>query len=148
MSIVHAQSTINAAQQGVPSGPVVDAATGGVTNGAAIATVIAGVAYNGDGTEDASTAAGLYTVSRGSWLTSGSPSEVWLERTINSGTLTNSDPGTGRHQLNLVRTLAVQDTTIPGGAVTCNVTVEFYDAATGGNLLDAVTYTLSAERQA
>lgn len=131
-------------------GPTVSASSSNVTRGpAALNPVYAGVAYNATGFEFSNNASGSnsYDVSRGLWLDSGSASEVWLERTINSGSLNSSDPGAGRHQLNTARLLEVSDSTILGGAVTCNVTVDFYDASTGGNLLDSVTYTLSAERE-
>lgn len=133
-----------------PGGPTVSPSAAGVTRLASLNPTYAGVQYNATGVEweNAASGANTYNVSRGSWLDSGASSEVWLERTINSGSLNASDPGTGRHQLSSTRTLAVSDSSIGGGAVTCNVTVRFYDAATGGNLLGSVTYTLSAQREA
>ena len=132
------------------SGPVVSPSGSGVTRLSSNNPTYAGVQYNTSGIEYANATAGTasYTVSRGNWLDSGTTSEVWLERTLNSGTLSGSDPGAGRHAMTSTRTLAVQDTTLLGGAVTCNVTVNFYDAASGGNLLGSATYTLSAEREA
>ena len=129
-------------------GPSVDALTSGNTTSTSDNPCISGVEYRSNGNERGSTGAGVYSTVRGAWLTSGTGAEVWLERTLNTGTLNNSDPGAGRLQMNSSRIYAVEDTSIPGGPVTCNVTFDFYDAVSGGNLLDTVTFTLSAERGA
>jgi len=132
-----------------PTGPTVSLDTADVTRATASNPTFAGVTYLPTGVENANAIDGTanYTISRGSWLDTGSANDVWLERTINSGSLNASDPGAGRHQMNGARTLAVRDTTIPGGAVECNVTVRMYDASTGGNLLGTATFTLSATRE-
>jgi hypothetical protein len=130
--------------------PSVSLNTAGVTINADVSTVIAGVKYNTDGTEKSTNADGngTYDVSRGIWLDTGLNSEAWFERTIISGTLNNSDPGSGRLIMTSARTVAVQDTSYAGGPVTCTVKITMWDAASGGSKLDETTYTLSAERQA
>jgi len=105
----------------------------------------AGIDYRVNGTEFSCTGAGVYDVSRGSWLEQGSSSNVWFQRTINTGSL-DIDPGAGRLPMTSARLIEVQDSTIPGGPVTCNVTITMWDAATSGNKLDEKTFTLSAER--
>ena len=131
------------------SGPTVSASTANVTRSAVANPTIAGVQYNSSGVEYATqfNGNGAYNISRGNWLDTGLNSEVWIERTLNSGTLTHADPGTGRKVLSTTRSYAVHDATIPGGSVDCNVTFDFYDAASGGSLLDSVTIDLSANRE-
>jgi len=106
----------------------------------------AGVQYKSDGNEWSSTGGGTFSVGRGQWLDIGSASAVWVERTVNSGSLNWQDPGTGRKVLSTTRTYGVTDTSVGGGPVTANVTFDFYDAASGGNLLDSVTLDLTAEK--
>jgi len=110
------------------------------------ADAFAGVQYNSTGGEWSSTGGGTFSVGRGQWLDVGPSSAVWVERVINSGTLSWQDAGTGRLVLSTTRSYGVTDTTIGGGAVTANVTFNFYDAASGGNLLDSVTLDLTAEK--
>lgn len=121
--------------------------TAGVTNLSENNPTIAGVAYNLSGAEAASNSAGSYVVSRGNWLDTGNNFDVWFERTINTGSLNDDDPGDGRLIMTSTRTVAVRDNTIPGGPVTCNLTITMWDAASGGSKLDEVTYTLSAQRE-
>lgn len=119
-----------------------------VTRDTASNPTYAGVQYNSSGSEFANNVDGSssYTVSRGAWLDAGLNSEVWLERVINSGSLNSNDPGAGRMQMTSTIFLEVADSTIPGGPVECNVTINAYDAATDGQLLGTATYTLSATR--
>ena len=107
--------------------------------------VVAGLQINSSGVEWSSNAAGSYNVGRGVWLDSGLNSEVWVERTIDSGTL-DVDAGSGRLVLSTTRTYEKHDATIPGGSQTCTVTYDYWDAASGGNLLDSVQIVHTAER--
>lgn len=77
------------------------------------------------------------------WLISGSTSEVWLERTIVSGSLTLDTIGSGRVISTTDRKLGVTRTT--SGFKNCTCTVRFYDASSGGNLLATGSLVLSAE---
>jgi len=132
------------------AGPVVSPLQAGVTRSATLATVVAGIRYSNTGEEFENAAGGSasYSVSRGMWLDSGTADSVWVERVISSGSLNNSDPGAGRLQLNAIRTYAVQDTTTVGGAVTCSLTFNFYNAASGGSLIGSTgLITLSANRE-
>ena len=135
-----------------PGDPEVSLSSSGVTNSADLPTVYAGVSYSGGVApvfEYSCNSSGSYATSRGLWLDAGDGADVWLERTINSGSLNSNDPGAGRHQMSSAwGPLEVSDSSYVGGPNTCNVTVKAYDAASGGNLLDSVTYTLSAERAA
>ena len=104
----------------------------------------AGVRFNALGTELSNTPANSFTVSRGDWLDRGDSTGVWIERTINSGPGFNiTDPGAGRHQLSTNREFNQQQ--VPLGTRVTNVTFDFWDAASGGNLLDSVTYNVTAE---
>ena len=77
------------------------------------------------------------------WLTSGLNSEVWVERTITAGSLTLDTIGASRVIMTTDRQLGVTKTT--SGFKTATVTVKFYDAASGGNLLATGTLNLQAE---
>lgn len=125
-------------------GPEVSANTNGVNKTRIGSACYAGVRFASDGDEDSKGSGNSWNNGdRGQWLDAGAASEVWVERTINSGTLNDEDAGTGRHQLSgthnfsSVRSVA--------GVKTTNVTFDFYDAASGGNLLDSVTYDIIAE---
>jgi len=125
----------------------VSLATAGVVR-STIGDCYAGVQYNSTGLEYESPPGGGtgFSISRGYWLDGGSNSEVWIERIINSGSL-YSDSGSGRLALTSSRAFQVRDTSTSGGPVTCNLTINAYDAASGGNLLDSVTFTLSANKE-
>jgi len=126
---------------------IVSANTANVSTGATFPDdAFAGVQYNTTGGEWSSTGGGTFSVGRGQWLDLGVSSAVWVERTINSGSLNWLDPGAGRKQLSTTRSFGVTDTSTGGGPVTANVTFDFYDAASGGNLLDSVTLDLTAEK--
>ncbi len=79
--------------------------------------------------------------SRGNWLDFGLNSEVWVQRVINTGSL-SLDPGSGRLQLSTERIFGVQRN--GQGNKTCNLTFNFYDAASGGSLIGSATLSLSA----
>ena len=111
-------------------------------------TAYARIRLDSDGTEDSNTVGNLSTLTdqaRGTWLDSGDAGDVWVERTINSGTLDNDDPGAGRLNLGTGRIYGVSHSTPPRGSTTANVTFDFYDAASGGSLLQTNTIDLTAE---
>lgn len=110
------------------------------------ATCYAGVEFNSSGVEyrNASGTSTSFTSSRGDWLDVGASSAVWVERSLVSGTLNWQDPGAGRWQLSTSRQFGVSDAGPTAGATSCTVTFDFYDASSGGNLLDSVTITLTA----
>jgi len=106
-------------------------------------TCYAGVRFQIDGSEDTLGPTNSWAGDRGNWLDAGSPGDVWVERIVNSGSLNNSDPGAGRLQLSSEREYSVIRTSV--GTQSANVTFNFYDSSSGGNLLATVTYTISAE---
>lgn len=134
---------VSAWQPLYPSGPQVSLNPDDKLNLNSNSTCYAGVQYYTNGTEFATSPSGSWNRARGDWLDSGSNNDVWIERTINSGSLNSSDPGAGRFQMNVNRTYRVVRTVV--GTHACNLTIDMYDAASGGNLLDSVTYTLEAE---
>lgn len=105
------------------------------------------VRFSATGTEYWSPLAGTnaYTLDVGAWMDSGSNTDYWVERVINSGLL-QTDAGSGRLALTVDRDFGCVDSTSDGVAVTANVTFNFYDAASGGNLVGSATYSFSASR--
>jgi len=131
----------SAVHGGAPAGPTVSANTNSINNARA-GTCDGGVRYNNDGSEDGQIATGAWSIDRDNWLDSGLPSEVWVERTINSGTLDTDDIGATRVSMSTTRELSMS---ITESTNSCNLTVDFYDAASSGNLLDSVTYNIEVE---
>lgn len=108
------------------------------------ATCYAGVQFNLSGAETGSTNSGSWSNSRGNWLDSGDASNVWVQRVINSGTLNWVDSGSGRLNLATTRSFGVRQNTT--GNHTVNMTYNFYDAASGGNLIGTATYQMQAAK--
>lgn len=99
-------------------------------------TAYARIRLNTNGDEDANSSAtnpAFTSALRGVWLDAGASNEVWVERILNSGTLNNDDPGASRVALTTSPIYGVFRTT--QGSHTADVTFDFYDAASGGNLL-------------
>lgn len=145
MSLLQLFMVLGSAQ----TGPLVEFNGGNSTVSSSSNPTVAGISINSDGTEKGASAdgAGTMNVNRGSWLTSGNAADVWIERTISSGSLSHADPGAGRLSMDGVSyELSNQDTTIPGGANECTLTLTAWDAASGGLKLDEVTMTFSATR--
>jgi hypothetical protein len=133
--------------------PQVSPASTGVTtdNGGVGTACYAGITFNGGlpYQEESCTFAGSYTVNRGTWLDVGSSDEVWVQRVISSGSLNSNDPGSGRIRCDTSPYFEVVDTSLVGGPVTCTLTFNFYDAASGGSLIGSSgSLTLSANRSA
>lgn len=108
-------------------------------------TCHAGVRYGSDGVETGEHFDGVFHLTRGDWLDSGGSDEVWIDRTINSGALNEFDPGAGRKILSTSRTFGTIRTTI--GTQLANVTFDFWDAASGGNMIGSVTINLNSIRE-
>jgi hypothetical protein len=85
-----------------------------------------------------------YSASQGSWngsiLTT---AEIWVEYTLTSGSLNNTDPGAGRLQLSTSRDFSVIENTA-GQSQVAGLTLDFYDASAGGHLLKSTSFTLTA----
>ena len=110
---------------------------------AATAPTYAILELNSSGAEFANISAGStsMTLGRGSWLDAGTSAEVWVERILDSGTLNHADPGAGRLQLSTTRLYGISRST--DGTTTSTVTFNYYDAATGGNLIGSATITFT-----
>jgi hypothetical protein len=129
-----------------PTGPTVSPSTSTpVYNYRSSGTCHSGVSFNSNGTEYKQSNLGSWTgTSRGVWLDSGLNSEVWVQRTIVSGSLT-VDAGSGRLQLSTTRNFGVQQPT--SGTNSCTVRFKFYDAASGGSEIgDTGNIVISAEQ--
>ncbi len=121
--------------------PLVSADGTGYTNTRGVGTCTVGLQFNTDGNEYRLTNLGAQGASQGAWLDQGTSDQVWIQFNYTSGTAGSwqgFSNGT-RYQLNVTRTFEIDDT--DGGAsvetITGNFT--FYDAASGGNLLDTTT---------
>ena len=123
---------------------VVSAAANGAVNVRAGATCYAGVSFNLDGNEKEYLETGSQTAA-GVWLDSGSSSDVWVERIVTSGSWNSIDPGAGRHQLSINRNFQIVQPIV--GTVSVTGYFKFWDAASGGNLLQQTgSATYSAQR--
>lgn len=100
-----------------------------------VGLVYAGIQFNSAGTEsEYNTAGGL--VSIGQWLVAGTAAEVWVQMTVHSGTWNSLNAGTSRLQLSTTRSWRLSRSTNGSSTVSCSLV--FYDAASGGNILDSV----------
>jgi len=78
----------------------------------------------------------------GQWLVNGTPSDFYVSRMINSGTL-NTDAGAGPLQLNAARLYRISRSIT--GAKTTIITCQLSDDVSGLPILDSATFTLIAE---
>ena len=146
--------TVTLRAQQSDGGLAVDASTLPVNQSRAEGTCYAGVEFNTSGIEyrNASGDSQSFTSSRGTWLTAGASSGVWIERTVvgSDGTgLDWTDAGTGRLNLGTSRSFGCQTNAGPPYSTDIDyvdITFDFYDAASGGNLLDSVSIRLNAQR--
>jgi len=125
------------------TGPLVSCSDHTITNVRSGAACQANFRVDNDGLEYESDNQGNYSASSGQWLDRGLNSEVWVERTVNSGTLDTDTIGGSRVVCSTDRIVGI--TRGSAGTDTANVTLEFFDAASGGNSLDTATIALSAE---
>ena len=133
------------------SGPTVSASANGDTNVRFSATCYAGAYFSSAGTEFEYTNTGGTTATGvggdGVWLDSGSASGVWVIFTRTGGTKTDwtgTYKKSVRYQLSTSRGFYITRTS--NGIDTISGYFQFYDASTGGNLLQTTsTATWSAE---
>lgn len=78
------------------------------------------------------------------WLTSGSSSDAYIDKTVISGTL-NSVLWSGRLALSVSPILGVLRGGGSSGTTTCVVDLEWYDVPVGGTPLDVQRLTLQAQ---
>lgn len=102
------------------------------------------VKIDNDGDLYKSTNVGGYGSSYETWLDAGLNSQVWVQRVIVAGTL-NADAGSGR--LSCVSDRIFGIIRVTGGTKSTTINLNFYDAASGGNLLDTQQVVLLAERE-
>lgn len=138
MSISAYASGTSAIAAPAGASPTVSMNTTDVLKSSAIGTTYANLQYNTTGEEFQNSGRNdNFSTSRGDWLDSGSSSDVWVERTINSGSLL-TDPGSGRLQLSTTRSFKVRDTDGGSGFNECDMDMDMWDAASGGSNLDSV----------
>lgn len=86
----------------------------------------------------------------GEWMIGGSSPAAdaalfWVERTINSGSLDTDDISTSRIQCN-TGDIDLKILQAAMGIASCNVSVDWFDVASGGSAVATATYTLTAEQ--
>jgi len=121
--------------------PTVSAVAGGDTNSCRediCGSVTAGVRWNTDGNEYECTNAGTFNINIGQWLDTGLSSSVWVMFTRVSGK-THFDSKTSGTRYNIATNQTFSNTVFSVGADTITGYFRFYDAATGGNLLDTTS---------
>ena len=104
---------------------------------------IANIRVSSDGNYYESNVSGAYGSADEAWLESGDAGDVWVERTITDGTLDTDDLGTGRTNLGS-GDYDLGVTSPSGGTKEASFTLSFYDASSGGNLLDSASITVNA----
>jgi hypothetical protein len=123
--------------------PTVSADGTGYTNSRGIGgDCWVGLEFNTDGEEYRILAGGATSgTSQGTWLDSGSASDVWVEFLYSSGSAGQWDgfSNSTRYQLNVTRTFRIDDTTINANVNAITGQFRFWDAASGGNILDTTT---------
>jgi hypothetical protein len=124
---------------------VIVAATKTISNSHLLSTVQANVKVDNDGDLYKSTRTGGYGSSYETWLDAGLNTQAWVERTIISGTLT-TDAGTGRRICSSDNIFGVSQAIV--GTKTCVIDLKWYDAASGGSLLDTQRATCTATKLA
>ncbi len=93
-----------------------------------------------DGTADE------FSTNEGAWLLFGTAAEIWVEVTITGGspgTLNSHDPTGGRLQLSSNVDIGIVETTTTE-THTCIVTVDFWNASSGGLKIATDSWTVSA----
>jgi hypothetical protein len=128
------------------SGPVVSPSAHNIQNARVAADCQANFKVDNDGDEYESDNVGGYGASSGTWLDSGLNSEVWVERTVNSGTLDTDTIGASRVSCTGDQIVGITRTTI--GTDNADVDIDYYDAASGGTLIGTQNILLQAERTA
>lgn len=112
--------------------PTTEAAANGGSNTRLLSICIHGVRFSITGLEqEYSNIGGLIEV--GSWLATGLAQDVWVENTVTAGSWNRADPGAGRHNLGTARIWQIERAS--AGTHTVTSSFKFYDAASGGNLL-------------
>jgi len=124
---------------------VIVAPTASVTDYEFSSTAYAWYQVDSDGDIKTSTTSASPTVVQETWLDAGLNSQVWVEASISGTALEAGSSATGS------RLACTSDrkwgyTAGPGVLKAGTLTVNFYDASSGGNLLDTQTVSLSAEQ--
>lgn len=133
---------------GAAAGLTVSPSSANISGASTGVTAYAGISYNSSGEEFKTDTSGNsgYTVSRGNWLDVGTAAEVWVQMTRTGGTLgswNSEDAGSTRLQLNTTRSWRILRTS-PDGSDSIIADFDFYDAASGGNLLASVNFQCTA----
>jgi len=111
---------------------------------AGFGTVYAGIQIDSDGDVYYTNSSGTLGASAGTWLVKGLNSQVWVEMSITSGTLTTDGIGASRVAMTSDRYLDVRRSAL--GIKACTFTLLFYNASSGGTLLASKSVHLEAER--
>jgi len=113
--------------------PVIEFSAILLLNNRSGAVCTAYIKLDSDGSIYESDNIGAYGAATEVWLEEGGASEVWVERTITAGSLTQDDIGASR--VSCGTDLVFGNLRTTAGTSTGTVTLNFYDAASGGSLL-------------
>jgi len=105
---------------------------------------VANVRVSSDGNYYQSNEDGFFSIANELWLESGAASAVWVERTIDSGTLDTDDIGAGRVNLG-AGNFDIGVSSAFGGVQNATFTLNFYNASSGGTLLDTAQISVSGD---
>jgi len=126
------------------TGPVVGMLGILMNNNRGTGICFANIKLGSDGDVYESSPSGAYGASSDTWLDSGLNSQVWVERTISTGTLSTDGIGAGRVAMTSDRIIGVSRSTTGSKQATGNF--RFYDAASGGTLLETATWDITATK--
>lgn len=132
----------NAAAGGGTVAPTVSALANGDTNSSyLVSPVYAGVKFDTDGEEYESTAAGGYGATVGTWLDTGTSDQVWVEflRTSGSKSQFIGKSNSTRYSIATDSIWRISDSSAGSGYENILGTFRFWDAASGGNILQTTS---------
>lgn len=122
--------------------PTVSAIAAGDTNARGVGGDCAvGIRFNADGQEYDITNAGNQGVDLGTWLDTGVPGDVWVEFLRTGGTAANWEGISNSTRVNMASTVQFRLTDVSTGSSSETITgrFRFWDAASGGNILQTTT---------
>ncbi|KKL97104.1 hypothetical protein LCGC14_1837800 [marine sediment metagenome] len=103
-----------------------------------------GIKIDSDGDFYVSDNVGSYGAASETWLERGTTSQVWVERTIDTGSLDTDDIGASRVACTSDLELIVVRPT--SGDQQATGSLRFYNAPTGGTLLETTSWDIKATR--
>lgn len=145
MSIIHQASTVIAQPVGVSSAVSVQLPIISLSAVLSSGPVFSGIKIDSNGTIYKRDGTTTWVTTGNDWLLSGLNENVWVECTLDSGSLFASSSTGVRLQCTTDYFWQVRDNIQGDAGVTANITIKLWDAATGGNELASRAYNPDAE---